>query len=86
MLSRTQQKIDLVVKAALDERDRLQEERIAKYRGVITVVEPQATLRDQLAMAALTGYLSRGASDCTPEEILHDCYRLADAGLVTRGA
>ena len=39
-------------------------------------------LRHQFAMAALTGYLSASqGSDCTPGEILHDCYRLADAAL-----
>ena len=62
----------------------LQEERIAKYRDVLTVAEPQASLRDQFAMAALTGYLAQGSHDCTPDEILHDCYLLADAGMKAR--
>ena len=82
------QEIDLAVKTALDERDRLETERLEEatrnFRPTLRVVEPQASLRDQLAMAALTGYLAQGPRDCTPEEVLHDCYRLADAGMKAR--
>lgn len=43
------------------------------------------TIRDQFAMAALSGYLaSTSGTDCTPGEIMADCYRMADAAMEAR--
>lgn len=43
------------------------------------------TIRDQFAMAALSGYLAGGNGfDCNPNEILTDCYLLANAAMEVR--
>ncbi len=71
-LQTVRQEIDIAIKSTLE-----------WHRGV--AAGPQITLRDQLAMAALTSYLANGGtSNCTPEQILGDCYKLADAGLAVR--
>ena len=54
----------------------------------IEYVEPHPTLRDQFAMAALTGIVI-GEFQCpstpaTHESVAHDCYEMADAMLEAR--
>lgn len=44
------------------------------------------TLRDQFAIAAMTGmYVSGNTPDCTVSEVAHDAYRMADAMMAARG-
>lgn len=59
----------------------------SKYRGQITIMEPYATLRNQFAMASLTGLLSTatakiGASDIRAVTFLS--YQLADSMMEAR--
>ena len=44
----------------------------------------QTTLRDQFAMAALTGLLANERNDGTAEAIANVCYKAADAMLEAR--
>jgi hypothetical protein len=51
----------------------------------LTLMEEQATLRDQFAMAVLTGFLARGPkSDMTDQDISQVVYNMADAMLEGR--
>ena len=49
------------------------------------IAQAQATLRDQFAMAALTGWLASGGNSCTRKEA-DDAYMMADAMLTAREA
>ena len=53
----------------------------------VPAVRPK-DLRDEFAMAALTGMYAAGygTADCTVSEIAHDAYRLSDAMMEARDA
>lgn len=60
--------------------------------GKIQVMEPHASLRDQFAMAALTGWLAAGEAgiwnhtDDVLREVAQEPYRMADAMMKAREA
>ena len=52
--------------------------------GTIAPTAPEKTLRDEFAMAALTGLESHGPHDCDAAGIAHDAYLYADEMLKAR--
>lgn len=71
------------VTAELNRREKDETERINKIRMPLMVMPPQKDLRDDLAMAALTGMLSHGTHH-TPDKVMVMVYEFAEAGMVAR--